>query len=62
MYQLAISLINNNSEFAAIHAYYTTRKENPLKKMQSVIAVGCKALRVFYKILTTGEFHMMARR
>ena len=54
VYQLAISLISNNSDFAAIHAYYTTRKVNPLKKMQSLIAVGCKALRVFYKILTTG--------
>lgn len=54
VYQLAISLISNNSDFAAIHAYYTTRAENPLKKMQSLIAVGCKALRVFYKILTTG--------
>ena len=54
VYQLAISLISNNSDFAANHAYYTTRKENPLKKMKSLIAVGCKALRVFYKILTTG--------
>ncbi|WP_105304223.1 transposase [Anaerolactibacter massiliensis] len=54
VYQLAISLISRNRDSAAIHAYYTTRKENPLKKMQSLIAVGCKALKVFYKILTTG--------
>lgn len=54
VYQLAISLISRNRDFAAIHAYYTTRAENPLKKMQSLIAVGCKAMRVFYKILTTG--------
>jgi len=54
VYQLAISLISRNRDFAAIHAYYTTPAENQLKTMQSLIAVGCKAMRVFYKILTTG--------
>lgn len=54
IFQLAISLISRNRDFAAIHAYYTTRAENPLKKMQSLIAFGCKAMRIFYKILTTG--------
>ena len=37
-----------------VHRYYRTRKENPLKKMQSVIAVACKVLRIFYTILTKG--------
>ena len=41
LYEAAISLI-------------ATRKENPLKKMQSVIAVACKVLRIFYTILTKG--------
>ena len=27
---------------------------DPLKKMQSLMAVGCKALRIFYKILKDG--------
>lgn len=54
VYQMGISLVGKNDEFAKIHEYYTTRKENPLKKMQSIIAVGCKAMRIFYKILTTG--------
>lgn len=39
---------------AEIHRYYLTRQNNPLKKMESVIAVACKALRVFYAILTKG--------
>lgn len=30
------------------------RKEKPLKKMQSVVAIACKVLRVFYAILTKG--------
>lgn len=54
MYNLAISLICHNGEFRAIHQYYTTREQNPLKKLQSVIAVACKAMRVFYKIMTSG--------
>ena len=29
--------------------------KNPLKKMQSMIAVACKLIRIFYKLLTTGE-------
>ena len=54
LYEAAISLIGKNSEFREIHEYYRTRKENPLKKMQSVVAVACKILRVFYTILTKG--------
>ena len=52
--EAAISLVGKNTEFKAIHEYYRTRKENPLKKMQSVVAVACKILRVFYTILTKG--------
>ena len=54
LYEAAISLVGRNAEFKAIHEYYRTRKENPLKKMQSVVAVACKILRVFYTILTKG--------
>lgn len=54
LYNLAISLVGRNPEFKSIHEYYTTRKNNPLKKMQSIIAVACKAIRVFYAILTKG--------
>ena len=46
--------MGKNAEFKEIHEYYRTRKENPLKKMQSVVAVACKVLRVFYAILTKG--------
>lgn len=54
LYEAAISLIGKNAEFRSIHEYYMTRKERPLKKMQSVIAVACKVIRVFYAILTKG--------
>ena len=54
LYEATISLIARNEEFKEIHRYYRTRKENPLKKIQSVIAVACKALRIFYTILAKG--------
>lgn len=54
LYDAAISLIGKNAEFREIYEYYRTRKENPLKKMQSVVAVACKVLRIFYTILTKG--------
>ena len=54
LYEAAISLIARNEEFKEVHRYYQTRKENPQKKMQSVIAVACKVLRIFYTILTKG--------
>ena len=47
-------MIGKNPEFKEIHNYYLTREKNPLKKMQSVIAVACKVIRVFYMILTKG--------
>lgn len=47
-------MIGKNAEFKEIHNYYRTREVNPLKKIQSVIAVACKVLRVFYTILTNG--------
>ena len=52
--QAAVSVIGKNDEFKEIHQYYTTRDNNPLKKIQSLIAVACKLIRVFYVILTKG--------
>lgn len=54
LYEAAISLIGKNPEFKALHQYYLTRDNNPLKKMQSVIAIACKIIRIFYGILTKG--------
>ena len=54
LFQAAKSAVAHSEEFKELHVYYTTRKQNPLKKMQSVIAVACKVLRIFYTILTKG--------
>lgn len=47
-----IPLIAVNPEFRSLHEYYKGREVNPLKKKQSVIAVSCKLIRVFYAILS----------
>ena len=54
MYLGAISVICHNDEFAEVYSYYRERKNTPLKKLQAVIAVACKMIRVFYTILTKG--------
>ena len=54
LFEAAISVVGKNEEFKEIHRYYTTREKNPLKKMQSLIAVACKLIRVFHAILTKG--------
>lgn len=54
LYEMALIAVSKNDEFKELHHYYTERKVNPLKKMQSLIAVACKLIRVFYAILKTG--------
>lgn len=54
LFEVAMSLVSKNPEFRELHTYYTTRKQNPLKKMQSLMAIAGKLLRVFYVMLTKG--------
>ena len=54
LFEVAMSLTGKNPEFRALHHYYTTRKINPLKKMQSLMAIAGKVIRVFYAMLTKG--------
>lgn len=54
LFEAAMSLVAKNPEFASLHKYYTTRAINPLKKMQSLMAVAAKLIRIFFVILTKG--------
>lgn len=54
LYEAALSVIAKNPEFKQIYNYYISRDKNPLKKMQALIAVSCKLIRVFYAILVKG--------
>lgn len=44
--------MSHSEEFKELHVYYTTRTQNPLKKMQSLIVIACKILMVTFTILT----------
>ena len=57
LFQAAKSVVAHSEEFKELHVYYTTRAENPLKKMQSLIVIACKILRVIYTILTKGTVY-----
>lgn len=57
LFQAAKSVVAHSEEFKELHVYYTTRTENPLKKMQSLIVIACKILRVIYTILTKGTVY-----
>ena len=54
LFRAVMPLVARNEECQKLHHYLTTRAENPLKKMQSIIAICCKLLRVFYAVATKG--------
>jgi transposase len=55
LFQAARSAVTHAEEYRQLHLYYTTRADNPLKKMQSLIVIACKILRVIYTLLKTGQ-------
>ena len=57
LFQAAKSAVSHADEFKQLHEYYTTRSKNPLKKMQSLVVIACKILRVIYTILKTGTIY-----
>lgn len=61
LFQAARSAVSHAEEFKTLHMYYTTRTDNPLKKMQSLIVIACKILRVIFTILRTGRKYDSAR-
>src|SRR6056297_3510741 len=46
LFRAVIPLLAKNAEFRELHRYYTERTQNPLKKMQSAIALSCRLIRV----------------
>ncbi len=54
LFEAALSLVGKNEAFKALHQYYLTRENNPLKKMQSLMAIACKVIRIFYAMLKNG--------
>nr|WP_245581148.1 transposase [Paenibacillus ginsengihumi] len=50
LYRAALTLVAKNPEFRSLHLYFTTRRDNPLKKKQSMIAVCNKLIRVLFEL------------
>lgn len=50
LFKVVLPLIAQNPAFKALHQYFTTRNENPLKKKQSIIALCCKLIRILFTI------------
>ena len=54
LYEASLTLIAMNDEFKEVYQSYLKRDNNPLKKMQALMAVACKLLRVLYAMMTKG--------
>ncbi|MBU5265968.1 transposase [Virgibacillus proomii] len=52
LFKVILPLVHHNPAFKALHEYFTTRKENPLKKKQSLIALCCKLIRILFAVGT----------
>ena len=50
LFRCVIPLLAKNAEFQALHRYYTQRAQNPLKRMQSAIALSCRLIRVLFAL------------
>ena len=54
LFMAMITILATNPEFRMLHQKNLTRDNNPLTKMQSIIALCGKLIRVFYGLLRTG--------
>ena len=50
LFRASMPLVAHNNEFKQLHKYYTTRRENPLEKKQSLIVLCCKLIRVLFTL------------
>jgi len=61
LYQIALSLVSNNNEFKQLFEYFKTRKKNPLKGSQALVAVAMKFLRVVHYLVINKEKYNFSR-
>ncbi len=54
LFMAMITILATNQEFRLLHQKNLTREKNPLTKMQSIIALCGKLIRVFYGLLRNG--------
>lgn len=51
LFRVMMPLVAKNPEFKMLHEHYKNRKDNPLKKKQSLILLCCKLIRILYTIM-----------
>lgn len=54
LFRVMIPMLANNEQFRMIHKRNLTREQNPLNKMQSIIALCGKLVRIIYVMLKKG--------
>ncbi len=52
LFRAVMPMVAKNPAFKALHHYYTTRSQNPLKKKQSIIALCGKLIRILFTLGT----------
>ncbi|MEK8133171.1 IS110 family transposase [Paenibacillus filicis] len=52
LFRAVMPMVAKNAEFKALHQYFTTRSQNPLKKKQSLVALCGKLIRVLHTLGT----------
>jgi len=52
LFRAVMPMVAKNPAFKALHQYYTTRSQNPLKKKQSIIALCGKLIRILFTLGT----------
>ena len=55
LFMAMITILATNQEFRQLHKKNISRENNPLNKMQSIVALCGKLIRVFYALLRTGS-------
>jgi transposase len=55
LFMAMITILATNPEFRQLHQKNLKRETNPLNKMQSIVALCGKLIRVFYALLRTGR-------
>ncbi|MBX5437755.1 MAG: IS110 family transposase, partial [Alicyclobacillaceae bacterium] len=50
LYRCVLVLAAKNPQFRALHQYYTTRVDNPLRPMSSLVALCCKLIRILFTL------------
>ncbi len=48
LFRVAMPLVAKNTKYKALHEYFTKRPNYPLKKMQSLIAICNKLIRILF--------------